>query len=124
MDFALTPAQQDVQLKSRLFAEQEVAPVAREADERGEFPLYLVKRMGELGFLAGPVDLAYGGSGMDCVSYALLCEELGRVDSSVRGFLTVHASLSRCAYRTGERRYRNATIYRCSPVANGLDAML
>jgi len=93
MDFALTPAQHEVQLKERRFAEQEVAPIAREADETGEFPLHLVKRMAELGFLAGPVDLAYGGSGMDCVSYTLLCEELGRVDSSVRGFLTVHASL-------------------------------
>lgn len=93
MDFALTPAQQDVQQQTRQFAEREVALIAREADEKGEFPLHLVKRMGELGFLAGPVDPAYGGSGMDCVSYALLCEELGRVDSSVRGFLTVHASL-------------------------------
>lgn len=93
MDFALTSAQQEVQRKARQFAEQEVAPLARECDERGEFPLHLVKRMGKLGFLAGPVDPAYGGSGMDCVSYALLCEELGRVDSSVRGFLTVHASL-------------------------------
>ena len=93
MDFALTAAQQEVQLRARQFAEQEVAPAARVSDERGEFPLHLVKRMGELGFLAGPVDPAYGGSGMDCVSYALLCEELGRVDSSVRGFLTVHASL-------------------------------
>ena len=93
MDFALTAAQQEVQLRARQFAEQEVAPVAREADERGEFPLHLVKRMAELGFLAGPVDPIYGGSGMDSVSYALLCEELGRVDSSVRGFLTVHASL-------------------------------
>ena len=93
MDFALTTAQQEVQLRARQFAEQEVAPIARASDERGEFPLHLVKRMAELGFLAGPVDPAYGGSGMDCVSYALLCEELGRVDSSVRGFLTVHASL-------------------------------
>ena len=93
MDFALTPAQQDVQQQAHQFAEREVAPIAREADEKGEFPRHLVKRMGELGFLAGPVDPAYGGSGMDCVSYALLCEELGRVDSSVRGFLTVHASL-------------------------------
>src|SRR5579864_6796800 len=93
MDFALTPDQQRIQLQARQFAEREVAPLAREADEKGEFPLHLVKRMGELGFLAGPVDAAYGGSGMDCVSYALLCEELGRVDSSVRGFLTVHTSL-------------------------------
>ncbi|HVB74130.1 MAG TPA: acyl-CoA dehydrogenase family protein [Ktedonobacteraceae bacterium] len=93
MDFALTPAQLRVQAQARQFAEQEVAPIARAADEKGEFPVHLVKRLGELGFLAGPVDPAYGGSGMDYVSYALLCEELGRVDSSVRGFLTVHASL-------------------------------
>ncbi|HAE84285.1 MAG TPA: acyl-CoA dehydrogenase [Ktedonobacter sp.] len=93
MNFELTEEQKRVQARAREFAEQEVAPVAREADERGEFPLHLVKRMGELGFLAGPIEPQYGGSGMDYVSYALLCEELGRTDSSVRGFLTVHTSL-------------------------------
>ncbi len=93
MDFELTSQQKRIQAQAREFAEQEVAPVAREADEKGEFPLHLVKRMGELGFLAGPIEPEYGGSGMDYVSYALLCEELGRVDSSVRGFLTVHTSL-------------------------------
>ncbi len=93
MDFHLTPEQQAIQARARQFAEQEVAPVAREADEQGKFPQHLIRRMGELGFLAGPVEREYGGSGMDYVSYALLCEELGRADSSVRGFLTVHASL-------------------------------
>ena len=110
MDFDLTPAQQRIQAQARVFAEQEVAPIARESDEKGEFPLHLVKRMGELGFLAGPIDPLYGGSGMDYVSYALLCEELGRADSSVRGFLTVHASLvSLCIQDWGseeqKRRY-------------------
>ena len=93
MDFELTPAQKHIQAQAREFAEQEVAPAARIADETGEFPIHLVKRMGELGFLAGPIEPEYGGSGMDYVSYALLCEELGRADSSVRGFLTVHTSL-------------------------------
>src|SRR5215469_10544413 len=93
MDFELTSEQKRIQAQARQFAELEVAPVAREADEKGRFPMHLVKRMGELGFLAGPVEQEYGGSGMDYVSYALLCEELGKVDSSVRGFLTVHASL-------------------------------
>ena len=93
MDFTLTPEQQHIQNMARRFAEEEVTPISREADERGIFPMHLVKRMGELGFLAGPVDREYGGAAMDYVSYALLCEELGRVDSSVRGFLTVHASL-------------------------------
>ncbi len=93
MNFELTEEQERIQALAREFAQQEVAPVAREADEKGEFPLHLVKRMGELGFLAGPIEPQYGGSGMDYVSYALLCEELGRADSSVRGFLTVHTSL-------------------------------
>ena len=93
MDFELTPEQKSIQQQARQFSEQEVAPIARAADEKGEFPIHLVNRMGELGFLAGPIEPDYGGSGMDYVSYALVCEELGRVDSSVRGFLTVHTSL-------------------------------
>jgi alkylation response protein AidB-like acyl-CoA dehydrogenase len=93
MDFELTTEQKRIQQQARQFSEQEVAPQAREADEKGEFSIHLVKRMGELGFLAGPIEPEYGGSGMDYVSYALLCEELGRVDSSIRGFLTVHTSL-------------------------------
>jgi len=109
MDFELTPEQKRIQSQARQFAEQEVAPVAREADEKGKFPMHLVKRMGELGFLAGPVEQEYGGSGMDYVSYALLCEELGKVDSSVRGFLTVHTSLVSLCIRdwgTQEQKHR------------------
>ncbi len=65
MDFELTPEQKHIQQQARRFAEQEVAPVAREADEKGEFPLHLVKRMGELGFLAGPVEPEYGAWFLD-----------------------------------------------------------
>ena len=75
------------------FAKEEVAPLARSTDESGEFPVHLVKRMGELGFLAGTISAAYGGSEMDYLSYTLISEELGRADSSVRGFLAVHGSL-------------------------------
>jgi alkylation response protein AidB-like acyl-CoA dehydrogenase len=111
MNFDLTPEQQRVQAAARAFAREEVAPIAREADERGEFPHQLVRRMGELGFLGGPVQREYGGSGMDAVSYALLCEELGRVDSSVRGFLTVHASLvSLCIQQWGSEAQKRAIL--------------
>jgi len=48
MDFSLTPEQQRIQSLARDFSQHEVAPLARAADERGEFPLHLVKRMGEL----------------------------------------------------------------------------
>ncbi len=93
MNFDLTPDQLIVQERARRFAVEEVAPLAREADERGEFPLHLVRRRGELGFLGGTIDPLYGGSGMDYLSYTLISEELGRVDASVRGFLAVHGSL-------------------------------
>lgn len=93
MNFELTPEQQQIQARARQFAQEEVAPIAREADEIGEFPDHLVGRMGELGFLAGPVEPEYGGAGMDYLSFALVYEELGRIDSSIRGFLAVHAGL-------------------------------
>ncbi|MCA9968405.1 MAG: acyl-CoA dehydrogenase family protein, partial [Anaerolineales bacterium] len=82
MNFELTAEQQRIQAIARRFAQEEVAPLARETDESGEFPLHLVRRMGELGFLAGPIEVQYGGSAMDYLSFTLISEELGRADSS------------------------------------------
>ena len=93
MDFELTVEQRRIRDAAREFGEREVAPLAREADATGTFPMHLIRRLGERGFLAATVAPEYGGAGMDYVSYALLLEELGRADSSVRGFLTVHAGL-------------------------------
>lgn len=93
MNFELTPQQQEIQRIARHFAHTEVAPLARETDESGKFPMHLIRRMGKLGFLAGTIPTAYGGSAMDTLSYTLISEELGRADSSVRGFLAVHGSL-------------------------------
>jgi alkylation response protein AidB-like acyl-CoA dehydrogenase len=93
MDFELTSEQARVQEVVRRFAQDEVAPRARSADETGTFEFSQVRRMAELGLLGGPLEVEYGGSGMDYLSYVLACEELGRADSSTRGFLTVHAGL-------------------------------
>ncbi len=71
-------------------------------DERGEMPLTLVHEMADRGLLGGPLPKEYGGGGWDAVSLALCYEELGRADSSVRGFMTVHTSLvSRCILQWG-----------------------
>ena len=93
MNFELTPQQQTIKQIAQKFAQEEVAPLARSTDESGEFPIHLVKRMGELGFLAGTISAKYGGSEMDYLSYTLISEVLGQADSSVRGFLAVHGSL-------------------------------
>jgi alkylation response protein AidB-like acyl-CoA dehydrogenase len=108
MEFALTPEQRHWQEVARHFAQEEVAPLAREADEKRRFSRDLVQRMGELGLLGGPLEPEYGGSGMDYVSFALVAEELGRVDSSVRGFLTVHGGLVTLCVREWGRAEQQA----------------
>jgi butyryl-CoA dehydrogenase len=100
MDFQLSDEQSQLQTVARDFAEQEVAPVAREADERGVFPTHLIPRMAELGFFTPPgldprdfgLETPKTGS-RSHLDYVLICEELGKADSSVRGFLTVHVGL-------------------------------
>ena len=93
MDFALNPAQQAVQARARAFAQDRVAPLAREMDELGAMPPALIAEMAALGLLGGPLPREQGGEGWDALSLALCYEELGRVDSSVRGLMTVHTSL-------------------------------
>lgn len=102
MNFAPTLPQQQIQSLARNFAQTRLAPMAREMDERGEMPLALVIEMADLGLLGGPLPVEYGGKEWDTVSLALCYEELGRADSSVRGFMTVHTSLvSQCILKWG-----------------------
>lgn len=111
MDFSLTDVQQEVQSLARDFAQRRVAPIARKMDERGAMPLVLVREMGELGLLGGPLPKPYGGSEWDALSLALCFEELGRVDSSVRGFMTVHTSLvSQCILAWGTEEQKRAYL--------------
>ncbi len=113
MEFELNPAQAAVQKLAREFAQDRLAPMAREMDERGQMPLALVGEMGALGLLGGPLPAEYGGQGWDPLSLALCYEELGRVDSSVRGFMTVHTSLvSQCILAWGSAEQKRATLPR------------
>jgi len=113
MHFELTAEQQQIQATARKFAQEEVAPLARQADETGQFPMHLIPRMGELGFLTGPIGPEYGGAGLDYISTALMYEELGRADSSVRGFLAVHAGLvSMCLYDWGTEEQKQRYLPR------------
>ncbi|MGE5263375.1 MAG: acyl-CoA dehydrogenase family protein [Acidobacteriota bacterium] len=102
MDFSFTDSESAVQRSARDWAQNRVAPIAREMDERGEMPPELVREMADLGFLGGPLPKEYGGGGWNSVSLALCYEELGRADSSIRGFMTVHTSLvSQCILQWG-----------------------
>lgn len=93
MDFKLTEEQQMIQQAARDFAQTELLPGVIERDEKQEFPAAQMKKMGELGFLGMMVDPAYGGSGMDTLSYVLVMEELSKVDASASVVVSVNNSL-------------------------------
>jgi short/branched chain acyl-CoA dehydrogenase len=77
----------------REFAEQEVGPVAEHLDRTKQFPYDIVRRLGELDLMGIPFPEEYGGGGGDSLAYALVVEELARVDSSVAITLCAHTSL-------------------------------
>ena len=93
MDLDLTPEQEAVRRVARDFADREIAPGARERDRAERFPSDVLAKMAPLGFLGGPVPDEYGGMGLDYLSHALVTEEIGRADSSVRTTLSVQVSL-------------------------------
>ena len=83
MEFDLTPEQEEFRSAVRGFAEEVVAPVAAGYDEREEFPLDVVRRMGKMGLFGIPFPEEYGGQGADLQTLCLAIEELARADSSV-----------------------------------------
>src|SRR5918912_26445 len=93
MDFDLSPEQEQIRKLSREFADKEIAPGARERDREERFPSDVLAKMAPLGLLGGPVPEKYGGMGIDYISHALITEEVGRADSSVRTTLSVQISL-------------------------------
>src|SRR3990172_7399404 len=94
MDFQLTEGQKLVRTTARDFVDREIVPHVREWEAKGEVPRALYRKMADLGFLGAPVPEAYGGAGMDYVSFALLMEEISRGSSSVRTTVSVQTSLS------------------------------
>jgi len=93
MEFDLSDDHRLLRSTVREFAEQEIAPVAEELDRGKAFPYELVKRLGELDLMGIPFPERYGGAGGDSLAYALVVEELARIDSSVAITLCAHTSL-------------------------------
>jgi alkylation response protein AidB-like acyl-CoA dehydrogenase len=78
---------------ARDFAQNEIAPIAAEFDESGEFPHKTIKKMGEMGFMGIEVPEAYGGAGMDTLAYVLALEEICKADASHGTIMSVNNSL-------------------------------
>ncbi|MEW6029518.1 MAG: acyl-CoA dehydrogenase [Chloroflexota bacterium] len=93
MLFPLTDEHKMLRDTARDFAQKEIAPIAAEFDESGEFPHATVKKMGALGFMGIEVPEQYGGAGMDTLSYVLALEEICKVDAAHGVIMSVNNSL-------------------------------
>ncbi len=78
---------------ARKFADEVVAPRARELDENEEFPADIVRQMADLGFLGLPYPEKYGGAGLDNLAYMIAVEEISRACGSTGLTLAAHVSL-------------------------------
>ena len=93
MDLDLSPEHRLLRQTIRDFMETEVAPVVDEHEKARRFPVDVVRRLGEMGWLGIPIAEADGGSGMDTLAYAIAVEEISRVWGSLGIIVAAHTSL-------------------------------
>jgi butyryl-CoA dehydrogenase len=93
MQIELNEEQRMLRDSVRRFAQEVVAPKAKEIDQSGEFPVDFVKQAAELGLTGVAVPEEWGGAGMDAVAYCLVIEEISRACATSGVILSVNNSL-------------------------------
>jgi glutaryl-CoA dehydrogenase (non-decarboxylating) len=97
MDFSLTEEHLMAQRMVHDFAQKEVRPTIKEWDRKQEMNPAILPRMAELGILGINIPVRYGGQGFDYLTLGLVCEELERVDTTLRVLMSVHMGLNSMA---------------------------
>lgn len=93
LDLSLSENQRMIADMIRKFGEEKIKPVIRKYDESQEFPIEIMKELGQLGLLGIFVPLEYGGSGFGYAEYATAIIELGKIDPSIALSVAAHNSL-------------------------------
>ena len=93
VSFGLTEEQDLLRQEVRRFADERILPGAAERDAAKEFPVDVVREMGEMGLLGMFVPEAYGGPGFDLVSYVVAVEEISRASAAVGVTMSVTNSV-------------------------------
>ncbi|HEY7568566.1 MAG TPA: acyl-CoA dehydrogenase family protein [Gemmatimonadaceae bacterium] len=124
MDDALyfTEQHRAVREMVRTFAREEVAPIAAKYDASADFPWESIKKMGELGLLGVPWPEAYGGSGLDLLSYMIVISELAKVDASHGLTVSAHTTLGTLPifrFGTEEQKRRYVPLLASGKVLGG-----
>jgi len=93
LDDQLTDEQKIARSTARQFTQNEVLPIIQEYHRKAIFPVQIISKMGELGFLGSTLPQEYGCPGLDNFAYGLVMQELERGDSSIRSFASVQSAL-------------------------------
>jgi alkylation response protein AidB-like acyl-CoA dehydrogenase len=92
-DFELTDEMKMLKQSVRDFALAEILPNVMKYDEAQEFPDSIVRKLGELGFLGAAIPTEFEGAGLSPVHFAIIMEELSRVDPSIGLTFAAHSGL-------------------------------
>lgn len=79
---------------AREFVEKEVKPVVQKMDRNEEYPLQLIRRTGELGFIGIVIPEEYGGLGSDWITKMLVSEEIAKESPTLTITMGAHGSLA------------------------------
>ncbi|MHA2287534.1 MAG: acyl-CoA dehydrogenase family protein [Promethearchaeota archaeon] len=84
MEFSLTEKQKMLKKITRQFADEYIAPAARESDEKQELNDTVFQKMKEMNFFGGCIPEEYGGAGLhnDTIGFAIVLEEISRGDAA------------------------------------------
>lgn len=93
LDDLLTDEQKLIRESVRNYVKKEISPIIEDYAQRSEFPQHIVKQLGDMGCFGPTIPAAYGGGGLDYISYGLMMQELERGDSGVRSTASVQGSL-------------------------------
>ena len=93
MDLDLPSEHQLLRATIRDFMVKEVAPEVEEHERAHRFPVEIVRRLGEMGWLGIPIPEDEGGAGLDYLAYAIAVEEISRVWGSLGIIVAAHTSL-------------------------------
>ncbi len=111
MEFGYTSEQQQLRRMVREFAESEIAPHVREWDENQTFPAEVIRQLGALGLMGTIFPEELGGAGMGYIEYAIVIEELSRVDGPVGIIVAAHTSLcTNHIYKMGTPEQQRAYV--------------
>ncbi len=89
----LTEEERMVRDLARRFVEEEFLPLIQGCFREGKFPMQVIPRLGELGFLGSTLPQTYGCAGLNNIAYGLISQELERGDSGLRSFASVQSAL-------------------------------